>query len=131
MNKINPNADTTLWTSIVDWYQTKIQNVTIPDGFVQSAVDKFNQVKDNFTSYSFDPQPIQLKRLDPTIRENALRILNLTEEEATIPENVDQKYQFLTETLNKKKNIAGPIIARCLGELLEDVDAAYKTLTKV
>src|SRR5437773_9321184 len=131
MNRVDPSADRdeSLWFSVMDWYQRKKQTVTPPEGFVQCAIDKFNQVRGSFDS--FDPNPIQLKRLDPTIRENALRILNLTEDEAKISETVDYKYQFLTEFLNQRKSAASPIIARSFEELLQDADMAYKTLIKV
>lgn len=85
-------------------------------------------------SYLVDPaesQPlpeIKLDLWDPSIRENALRILNVTEEDILQPGRLFQIYEKLILKLEDKQRRVPPIFARAYGHIIVNVKSAYLTL---
>ena len=80
-----------------------------------------------------DPLPraeIELELLDPEVRGNALKILNITEEDTADSERVQQIYEALILKLEDKQSRVPPIFARAFGRIIVNVKSAYQTLER-
>ena len=71
------------------------------------------------------------KRLDPTNRLNACKILNVPEEEIGDKKLIDLKHGKLIESLRGRQAKVSPIIAAEIENLIIDVNIAYDTLRRV
>lgn len=75
-------------------------------------------------------EPPHFTRIDANVRENALRILNLTVEEAEKQETIEQHYKLLIDDLTRRRNkVSGSLLAEQIQYLIDDGHTAYKTLT--
>ncbi len=93
------------------------------------GVDMMCECMSAYQHLSYKTPRSNLKnKLDPSIKENALRILDLSAEEAQDPSRVTEKARQMVDTLNQRKAKASPIIAQELQWLIEDIQAACRTL---
>ncbi|NGX41371.1 MAG: ATP-dependent Clp protease ATP-binding subunit ClpC [Candidatus Anoxychlamydiales bacterium] len=73
---------------------------------------------------------IGLNLIDATIRENILRILNISDKEANDQDKVDEKYTFLISKLEDKKGNLSPLLGDLIQQLIDNANIAYTTLKK-
>jgi hypothetical protein len=71
---------------------------------------------------------IKLSLLDPTIRENALAILNISEEDTKDSVKVNRTYTDLTENLVARKAKVSEGIALMIEQMIENINIAFKTI---
>jgi hypothetical protein len=71
---------------------------------------------------------IQLDRIDPLIPENALLILNISNEKKVDIAYINKQYRLLGDIYNIKKSKVSPPLAFAIGEIIEDIEIAYKTI---
>ena len=99
-------------------YQSSVE--LIKTSFTNSPLE---ETKDNLFE-------IKLSLLDPTIRENALKILNLSEEDTRDFDKVTQIYLNLTQTLENRKSKVSSVFADAIEILIMNVNQAYETIKK-
>lgn len=100
----------------------------------QAILSKIETIKNSFTYTSTESSmnPIYLNLLDPTIPENALKILNLSEEDRKDSSRVDQAYFGLTQSLETKKaKLASLVFVKAMDEIAANIDKAYETIKKM
>lgn len=109
-------------------FSSKLKENTI--GLFSGCIDRVQSTYSLFTSLmdTAEQPEIKLDLLDPSIRENALKILNITEEDQLEPERVFQIYQNLILRLEDKQRRVTPIFARAYGRIIVNVKSAYLTL---
>ena len=66
------------------------------------------------------------KRLDPQIYDNALRILNLSDDLSVV--KIEEQLQYISTSLKKKRISVSAPLALIFDEMIRDVEMAYKTV---
>jgi hypothetical protein len=96
---------------------------------VECAYSTYLSLLDYINQSQVDQAPqaeIKLELLDPAVRENALKILNVTE--AMDAKRIQQIYEALISRLEDKQSRVTPIFARAFERIIVNVQSAYQTL---
>lgn len=97
---------------------------------VAISVDMLFECISAYRHHCYKPSSPELKnKLDPIVRDQALRILDLSAEEAQDINRVTTKTSQMVNDLTQRKVKASPVIAKELQLLINDINAACKTLT--
>ena len=71
---------------------------------------------------------IESKLKDPTVRENALGILQVTEYEASKPDLLKKKYDVILDALESRKKNLPPFFTKFFQNMIDNAQGAYETL---
>lgn len=112
------------------------QATKAPFGYFNQATQSWNFLTNWWEEYrNSKPLPTtnsifsNSKRIDPNILENAYKILGITESDAENISLIKTRYETITNSLKERQaRLSGPLATQ-IQFLIDDAEAAYKTLT--
>jgi len=114
------------WVSVSSWKKWIQEKFETTDSNNERAIVPVHNVRTTKNSEGLD-----LQLLDPTIKTNALKILNLHEEDLKEEGLLERNYERLVSKLSKSEAKLPPLYANAMRQRIENAHGAYKTLSRV